>query len=356
MAASLSEFTQAVQAFNGNMRQLATSKAVGNATQQVKLINEEVKDEGEKRVALQNLSNELALRLTGIGADPSQVSQAAGAVAPQAFQSAGQAILEGSLSSRPELAQRGLAAQRLTEGTEQGRFDRQMRLQEAKFELDKAQLEGTSQQEALKGVTTAIEMAGLNVTRGTLGELTKDQRSAYVGNVSFGSQKVSAIAADPVAARELREKFSDMQGTNAIIDELRGLADKPFASVRPQVVATARALASRLKALVRIDVTGGGNISDNEQKLLEQVAANPVSIFNVAGGPQAALDTLQKAVNRGAAGILQQSGVQMLAPLTAEEQQAIKYIKQNPKDPRAEETIRLIEQNRQLRGARMALE
>lgn len=356
MAASLSEFTQALNQFQGSMRDLAVNRATNNATQQLSQINAQVKDEGEKRLALQALSNDLALRLTGLGANANQVAQAAGAVGPQQFANADQAVLEGALTGQAGLSQRGLAAKRLSEGDEASRFDRKMRLEEAKFQLDKARLEGTDIAEAQKAVNSVIEMAGLNVVKGLPGELTKDQRGQFVGNVAFGKNKVPAIAMDPKAAEQLRTKFNDLRGTNQIIDDLIKESKNFGSSFNPRARARAEALQARLKALVRIDVTGGGNVSNYEQELLDSVAANPVAIFNVTGGPQQALEQLKTAVNRSTAGILQQSGVQLLAPLTKEEQQAIAYIKKNPKAPQAEEALRLIEANRQMRGAQMALD
>jgi len=356
MAGTLSEFTQAVGAFQGSMRQLSVQKAVSNATSVMQGINAEVKNEGEKRVAFQNLSNELALKLTGIGADPQQVMQAASAIAPQQFANPQQAITEGALQGNVDLTRRGVAAQTLADQPTQSRFDRTMRVQEAQLMLEQARSQGTDMADASKNVQGVLDMSGLNVTKGLPGELTKDQRKAFIGNAGFGNTKISAIAIDPTAAKELRTQFAEAKGVNSAINELKGLAKEPGASVRPAVIAKAEALQAQLKALIRVPVTGGGNVSTFEQELLKSVAANPVSIFNFAGGPEAALDVLQKTINKKAAAAAQQSGLQFLAPLTPDEDQAIKFIKANPKDSRAEETIRLIEGNRQERGARMALE
>lgn len=94
----MDDLFKAMQMFQQGVKDFATTRAVNDANQQMYQINTQLKDEGEKRVALQQLGNQLALQLTGVGADAAKVAQAFNAVTPQNFGSAEQLQLEGQLS------------------------------------------------------------------------------------------------------------------------------------------------------------------------------------------------------------------------------------------------------------------
>ena len=91
--------------FQGSVQQAAVSNAVEGASQYMNQINAQISDEAQKRQALQNLGNNLALRLTGVGANAAQVEQAFRAVSPQNFGSAEQLQLEGQLSGNKQYQQ-----------------------------------------------------------------------------------------------------------------------------------------------------------------------------------------------------------------------------------------------------------
>jgi len=99
------DLLKAFQMFQGSVQQAAVSNAVEGASQHMNQINAQISDEAQKRQALQNLGNNLALRLTGVGANAAQVEQAFRAVAPQNFGSAEQLQLEGQLSGNQQYQQ-----------------------------------------------------------------------------------------------------------------------------------------------------------------------------------------------------------------------------------------------------------
>lgn len=97
------DLAQALQMFSQGAQQAATTAAVNDAAIQMQQINQQINqqmtDEAQKRVALQDLGNNLALRLVGTGADSTQVANAYKAVTPQTFGSAEQLQIEGNLQN-----------------------------------------------------------------------------------------------------------------------------------------------------------------------------------------------------------------------------------------------------------------
>jgi hypothetical protein len=92
---SNAELFKALQMFNDGVQQAATTSAVNDATKAMQQIQTGITDEAEQRRALDQLSRETALRLTGTGANGAQINSAFQAIAPQNFGSAEQMQLEG---------------------------------------------------------------------------------------------------------------------------------------------------------------------------------------------------------------------------------------------------------------------
>lgn len=97
------ELLQALNMFNNSIKEAGTTYAVSEATKAMNDINTQVIDEGQKRQQLQNLSNQLALRLVGTGADSTKIAQAFEAVAPQKFGSIEQLGIEAQLQNNQGL-------------------------------------------------------------------------------------------------------------------------------------------------------------------------------------------------------------------------------------------------------------
>jgi len=95
---SNSELFQALQMFQQGVQQAAATSAVNEAHKAMNQINASVTDEAQKRTQLQDLGNQLALRLTGAGASAAAVQNAFQAVAPKQFNSVDQMEMEGELT------------------------------------------------------------------------------------------------------------------------------------------------------------------------------------------------------------------------------------------------------------------
>jgi hypothetical protein len=91
------ELFKALGMFQQGVQQYATSNAVNEASKVFQQLNQSTLDEGKKRQELQQLGNDLALRLTGIGAPASHIQTAFQAINPQSYGSAEQMQLEGAL-------------------------------------------------------------------------------------------------------------------------------------------------------------------------------------------------------------------------------------------------------------------
>lgn len=95
---SMQDLFQALQMFQNGVKEAAATSAVNDAAAQMQQIKTQITDEAEQRRALQDLSNQTALRLTGAGASGTHIQSAFNAIAPQNFGSAEQLQLEGQLS------------------------------------------------------------------------------------------------------------------------------------------------------------------------------------------------------------------------------------------------------------------
>jgi len=94
----MQDLLAALQMFKQGVQEAATASAINDAHAQVQQIRTGIQDEAQQRQAFQNLSNDVALRLTGVGANGQQIQSAFQAIAPQNFGSAEQLQLEGQLS------------------------------------------------------------------------------------------------------------------------------------------------------------------------------------------------------------------------------------------------------------------
>ena len=78
----MQDLFQALKMLQDGVQQFAVGRVINDANDQVRQIHETEMDHRTKIQNLRNLSNQLTMRLSGMGANPTQVEQAAGAVAP----------------------------------------------------------------------------------------------------------------------------------------------------------------------------------------------------------------------------------------------------------------------------------
>ncbi len=105
------ELFQALQIFQRGVQDYGIQKGVNQAADQMQQINNSQLDELEKRQQLGQLSNKLALHLTGLGANASQVQAAFQAIAPALIKDAQDAYLQGALSKSDPLKAIGTEVQ-----------------------------------------------------------------------------------------------------------------------------------------------------------------------------------------------------------------------------------------------------
>ncbi len=79
---ALDELLQGLQVFQQGMQQLAIGNATRDANQRLTEINTTISNDNEKRIATSQLGQELALRMSGIGAAPGQIEALAQRLSP----------------------------------------------------------------------------------------------------------------------------------------------------------------------------------------------------------------------------------------------------------------------------------
>lgn len=102
---SNAELFQALQMFQQGVSQAATTAAVNDAAQAMQDIHSQITDQAQQRQALDQLSRQTALRLTGTGASGTQIQSAFQAVAPQQYGSIDQLQIDAALSGNNQQGQ-----------------------------------------------------------------------------------------------------------------------------------------------------------------------------------------------------------------------------------------------------------
>lgn len=102
---SNAELFQALGMFQQGVQQAAVAGAVSEATAAMNDIHSNITKEADQRKALKQLSDQTAMRLTGLGASGTQIKSAFDAIAPQQFGSVEQMQIEGDLTGSPLLQQ-----------------------------------------------------------------------------------------------------------------------------------------------------------------------------------------------------------------------------------------------------------
>lgn len=103
--ASFSDLQNAIKGFNDQVQSYAVQSAVSNASQQVQQLQNAQIDEIERRNQTQQLSQQLALQLTGLGATGTQIEGAMKATSPKALDTYGAMYAEGLTKNSEPLKQ-----------------------------------------------------------------------------------------------------------------------------------------------------------------------------------------------------------------------------------------------------------
>ena len=141
------------------------------------------------------------------------------------------------------------------------------------------------------------------------------QLPGNLGTVVTAGGKTEIVKPDPsVAARvipgysgivptekeaiEFRQLQADAADASGLADELLQLSKVPFSTVDPAMRTRGQSLAQQLVGKMRLAVLGPGTINENERKILENLAANPATIFSLDVNTKSALNTLKQTLSK----------------------------------------------------------
>lgn len=161
-----SELFQALQMFNQGVQQAATTSAINDATAAVGQIHSQIQNEGQQRQALDQLSKQLALRLTGVGAPAAAIQQAMQAVGPKQYGSVAEMQMDAALTGNPYLKS---TAKSLQDQATQA--SKQMKLFEHGLDMDKLNAQGMNSLQLQMLKSQADKQAASKITADELGKL-----------------------------------------------------------------------------------------------------------------------------------------------------------------------------------------
>lgn len=250
---SMQDLFQALQMFQNGVKEAAVTTAVNDATKQMDAIKMSQIDEAAQRRALQDLSNQTALRLTGAGANGTQIQSAFNAIAPQNFGSAEQMQLEGALSGNQQLQQVSSeiigGRESKAERAEQRAFNRQLALQDRQFQ-QQALLAG------LKGEGKRASVPGFEIAPGV--NLTdKDLEALKTGSESYMNIDQALTSLDKMVGKS---------GTEALTVPIFGGQDKK----QMQQLKTSMVL--QLKEMEKLGALAGPDV-----EVLENIMPDPTA-------------------------------------------------------------------------------
>jgi len=96
------------------------------------------------------------------------------------------------------------------------------------------------------------------------------------------------------------------------LTQLMELLNTPTNRINPAIRGKAQTLARITMGNLRMAVVGPGAVSDAERKILEEIVADPTTIFNLPQATREKLGTLQQALSRRWQTQLQSAGVKSL--------------------------------------------
>lgn len=159
---------------------------------------------------------------------------------------------------------------------------------EAKAKLLLGEIEQKKQEAKQRFVTNVL--ARMPVSPESNPELlTEDQRKRFVPG--FG------LALTEKDASDLKNDVAQARVSKDSINQLLKISEMSGKSVDPNLVAEASTIASTLRGSLRTFLVGPGAVTESEQKLLDDVIANPTKILSLDSSNQTRLKTLLSRVD-----------------------------------------------------------
>lgn len=286
----VSEFLGAMQMLQRGMQDVAQTKLISQATADMKLANQNIKDDQERFLALQNMSNELALRLSGAGADPTKVAQTAKAIAPQ-FGTADEAIFQGTMSGSEQLLKLGQRAKRASNADELALRTRALDLQQMELglKLKSAAAEGFDPTKFNSDEITNLEA------------LPEKVRSRVIPGVG--------VAADDKDAPKLRKYFADSRSSMDILNQIEQISATGN-RLGPQTKSRLNQKLNMLVGRMREQVVGGGVMSEQDfERVMETLPDLTSWTDKMTGSQQAKLKDLKSLLQRADGTMAESSGI-----------------------------------------------
>lgn len=303
--AEMDDLFKAMGMFTGAVRQYQTQQAVNDASKMMMDLNAQALDEKQRLQANQQIGNDLALRLTGIGASPEQI------------QGATQGLLMSPSSQRSAITQ--MDVQRLNEEGQNKRAEARNR--------------------------TDLEIAGINAQRASQAKAQQQQK--------FTAGRMDAFT-NRADVKEARESISKLGDLRQILDEGKspiGSALAKFGLLRAAgaaPISDADLATAEVKPGMRAAIARQWNIEVNQEDLADrqQFYRKVLSVMgsrakarlkeSISGEAQAVnlvdpdIDptTFEKALTS-------RFGATLAGPHQTAISEAEKWLQANPNDPKA---------------------
>lgn len=166
-------------------------------------------------------------------------------------------------------------------------------------------------------------------------EKAKSIRSRYVPGMG--------LALTEKDAGTVKELKATVDNAKSGINELLAIQALPNKSLDLETRAKADTIAQSLVGLLRVPLTGPGAMSEGERKLIENIVANPTSIFSLDNTNKIRLQTLSRRLDKGLESTARAVGIQVMSPedkLNPQQKQFLDWARKNPNDPRSQMIIK----------------
>jgi hypothetical protein len=197
---SLDDLLKGLSKFEEGMQTLAVGRGIRQAQEQVSQINMQEQDEFKKRQALSQVANGLVMQLSGAGANPQQIQQAAGSIMPPELKSADDFYVQGALTGKQEYNAMGrevdLRATAVERKEKQKDRDNSVKIAQIGVASARAKLDGKFEQKELEEIRRGQEK--LNAEGKKFFESLQAVKSAKTildSNNPIGDNMISAIMA-----------------------------------------------------------------------------------------------------------------------------------------------------------------
>lgn len=267
MSDDVGQFLGAMKMLQQGMQDTQTRSAITDATAQMQLANSQIKNQSERYNQIQQISQGLTAQLSGIGADPTRISQAVAGIKGPDISDPNSAVMQGVLTGSQQLQNMGLKAQSELNATKNSQVNRQ---------LDIAEME------ALGKIKAQNTVSGFDPTQYTPNQVTnyeklpKDVRERIIPGVG-----VAAASEDKKA---IQASLDSMQALNTGTKQIDALVAKgASAATSPVGRKRIEAIKAGMIGALNKRLTGGGPMRDEEREMVSQTIGQLENLTDITG-------------------------------------------------------------------------